>query len=281
MNAPARRWGGLITILAVLGLLVATPLGAFLALSFGTVEGGTINRAFSTANYQEIFANPTYAGVIWQTVLLSGGVMVSTVLIGFPIAFFVWTRPERSRFGWLIAFSLPLLMSYIVKVYTMRTLLGTNGPLNTLLVWTGILERPTPALLHNKLAIFITMTAILLPFVILPIYLALARIPRKLIEAAADIGARPIDTFRYVIVPLAIPGTLAGGLFAFILAFGDYVTPQMVGGPTGFTVGRIIWSQFGLAYNWPFGAALGAAVLIMALLTIALAGLLSRREQTS
>jgi len=118
-----------------------------------------------------------------------------------------------------------------------------------------------------------------LPFAILPVYLTLERIPQIFLQASADLGATPWTTFRKIVFPLALPGTIAGALFTFILAFGDFITPQMVGGTTGFTFGRVIWSQFGLAYNWPFGAALATILLLTSLAIIGLAGYASSRQQ--
>jgi len=121
------------------------------------------------------------------------------------------------------------------------------------------------------------MTVIYLPFVILPVFISLERIPPRLLEASTDLGASQLSTFRHVILLLSLPGTVAGALFAFVLALGDFVTPQMVGGTSGFTFGRLIWSQFGLAYNWPLGAAMAAVLFATALLMILAAGLVSRR----
>ena len=152
-------------------------------------------------------------------------------------------------------------MSYIVKVYTMRSILGLNGFLNQMLVGSGLLAKPSLLFLYNQTAILITMAVIFLPFVILPIFLSLERIPRTLLQASSDLGAGLWTTFRHVFCRFRCPGTIAGALFAFVLALGDFITPQMVGGPSGFTFGRVIWSQFGLAYNWPFGAAMGVVLL--------------------
>ena len=123
------------------------------------------------------------------------------------------------------------------------------------------------------------MTVLYLPFAIMPIFLTLERVPQILLEASADLGATPWTTFRKIVFPLALPGTIAGALFTFVLALGDFITPQMVGGTTGFTFGRVIWSQFGLAYNWPFGAALAAILLLTSLAIIALAGFASSRQR--
>jgi len=125
--------------------------------------------------------------------------------------------------------------------------------------------------------VLLTMTVIYLPFVILPVFISLERIPARLLEASTDLGASQVRTFRHIILPLSLPGTVAGALFTFILALGEFVTLQMVGGTSGFTFGRLVWSQFGLAFNWPLGAAMAAILFVTALAVIVVAGLLSRR----
>ena len=153
------------------------------------------------------------------------------------------------------------------------------GFVNQALLAIGLLDRPSTALLFNQRAVLITMVLIYLPFAVLPIFLSLERVPRGLLAASADLGASAWQTFRLVILPLSLPGTIVGGLFAFVLALGDFVTPQMVGGTTGFTYGRVVQSQFGMAFNWPFGAALAVVLLAGSLLVIALAGWLQRRSR--
>ena len=211
--------------------------------------------------------------------LLCAEVTAIGLALGYPIAYFIWRQPAGRRYALLLLFAIPLFMSYIVKIYTMRSLLGLTGFLNQGLVGLGLLERPSLLFLYNQTAILLTMAMIFLPFVILPIFLSLERIPRSLVHASADLGAGAGATFRHVVLPLSLPGTVAGCLFAFVLALGDFVTPQMVGGPSGFTFGRVIWSQFGLAYNWPFGAALGAVLFAVALLTIVAAGYVTTRQR--
>jgi len=158
-------------------------------------------------------------------------------------------------------------------------MLGLNGLINQILLGIGIFESPSRVLLFNQRAVLMTMAVIYLPFVILPIFLALERIPRSLLHASTDLGAGAWDTFRRVVLPLSLPGTIAGGLFAFVLALGDFITPQMVGGTTGFTIGRVIFSQFGLAYDWPFGAAMASILLATALAGIVAAGYAITRQR--
>ena len=172
-------------------------------------------------------------------------------------------------------------ISYIVKIYSLRQVLAYNGFLNDILLFLNILERPSRAFLFNEFAVTITMTMIYLPFGIFPIYLSMERIPRNLVAASADLGARPMQTFLRVVLPLTLPGTIVGGLFVMVLALGDFLTPQMVGGSNGFTFGRAIWSQFGLAFNWPFGAALAVMLLLLVGFILAISALILSRARVS
>lgn len=260
-------------------LLIVIPIGAFMVVSFWRVESQQIVPDATLANYAAFFGNAAYTKTFALTLLLCAEVTLIDVLLGYPIAYFIWRRRGRTRTMLLLLFVIPLFMSYIVKVYTMRSILGLNGFLNQILVGTGLLAKPSLLFLYNQTAILLTMAVIFLPFVILPIFLSLERIPRSLLLASSDLGAGLFTTIWHVVVPLSLPGAVAGALFAFVLALGDYITPQMVGGPSGFTFGRIIWSQFGLAYNWPFGAAMGVILFAVALVAIAGAGLAVRRQR--
>lgn len=272
MTRPLTRWLIFAAVAAIPFTLVLAPIAAFLLLSFFRVENSQIIREAGLGNYIAFFGNPTYWGTFLGTLWLCAQVMIFAILIGYPVAWFVWKRRGRMRYFLLLLTVLPLFMSYIVKLYTLRSILGLNGLLNQALLGLGLIDRPSLLFLYNQRAVLLTMTIIYLPFAILPIFLALERIPRNLLRASSDLGASPGTTFRRVVLPLSLPGTIAGSLFVFVLALGDFVTPQMVGGTSGFTFGRVIWSQFGLAYNWPFGAALAGILLVTALLIIALAG---------
>ena len=275
MTRPRR----LLLLVAVAGLpvgLILIPLGAFVLISLRPLVGGKIGDGWTLANYAGFLSGPTYYGVFLASLLLCLKVALIGLGLGYPLAWFIWRRSGRLRFVLLVAAVLPLFMSYIVKIYTMRSILGLNGFFNGLLVWSGALDVPSRALLFNQTAVLLTMAVIYLPFAILPIFASLERIPASLLYASADLGASPGTTFRRVVLPLSAPGTVAGALFVFILTLGDFVTPQMVGGTSGFTYGRVVWSQFGMAYNWPFGAALGMVLLTTALIIMAAAGRISR-----
>jgi spermidine/putrescine transport system permease protein len=279
MPAAARPWIAFVAAAAVPALTVVAPILAFLVLSLFRVEENQIVREVGLGNYAEVFGNATYRNTFIGSLWLSAQVALFSLLAGYPVAWFVWRRRGRVRNLLLLLTVLPLFMSYIVKLYTLRAVLGLNGLLNQALVGIGLLDAPSKAFLYKQQAVLITMTVIYLPFVILPVYISLERIPHRLLEASTDLGASALRTFRHVVLPLALPGTVAGVLFAFILAMGDFVTPQMVGGTSGFTFGRLIWSQFGLAYNWPLGAAMAAVLFATALLVILAAGYATRRTR--
>jgi spermidine/putrescine transport system permease protein len=260
------------------GVIVA-PIASFVVLSLFRAEKSVIIREVSLDNYANFFANWTYAGTFLGTLALCFQVMIVSVILGYPIAWFVWQQKGSRRYFLLLLAVVPLFMSYIVKLYTLRSMLGLNGLVNQLLLGIGVIDKPSQIFLFNQRAVLITMVVIYMPFVILPIFLALERIPKSLLHASTDLGAGGWDTFRRIVLPLSLPGTIGGALFAFVLALGDFITPQMVGGTTGFTIGRVIYSQFGLAYDWPFGAAMAVILLATSLTGIILAGLAISRQR--
>ena len=182
------------------------------------------------------------------------------ILLAYPAAYFLTTLKGRWRYALLMLLLVPLLMSYVIKIYAIRSILGLNGFLNKALVALGILQQPSTLFVFNMNAILLTLTLLLIPFAILPIFLSLERIPQALLRASDDLGASGLQTFLRITLPLSLPGVASAASFVFVLAIGDFLTPQMVGGISGFTFGRILYSQFGTAYNWPFGAALSVAL---------------------
>lgn len=279
MPSPILRIILFSAVAAIPFALILAPIGSFLVLSLFVAEKHQIVHHVTFFNYANFFGNWTYLGTFLGTLLLCLEVMVLSLMLGYPIAWFIWRQRGSRRYLLLLLAVVPLFMSYIVKLYTLRSMLGLNGLINQLLLGIGIFDQPSRIFLFNQRAVLMTMAVIYLPFVILPIFLALERLPRSLLHASTDLGAGAWDTFRRVVLPLSLPGTIAGGLFAFVLALGDFITPQMVGGTTGFTIGRVIFSQFGLAYDWPFGAAMAAILLATALAGIVAAGVAITRQR--
>lgn len=247
---------------------ILVPLLLFLALGFFEVEGTDIAYRPTLKNYERFFTDagflPTFLNTCWLALKVAG----ITVLAGYPVAYLLASLGGRSKYALALIFAVPLLMSYIIKIYAIRSILGGNGFLNRILLHLGVIDEPLTFLLFNLNAVMLTLAILLIPFAILPIFVALEKIPRNLMEASADLGARPLQTFRTVILPLSLQGVVIGASFTFVLAIGDFVTPQMVGGVSGFTFGRIVYSQFGFGNNWPFGAALSVILLVPVLLAI-------------
>ncbi len=248
---------------------IVAPLGSFLVYSFFRLDHGKIDTTLTFANYVRFFTDPIFVPVLLQTCALCLAVALLAVLFGYPVAFFLAGLEGRIKYTLLMLVFVPLLMSYIIKMYAIRAILGGNGLINNFLLAAGIIHEPLTFFVFNLNAVLLTLTVLLIPFAVLPIFLSLERIPVNLVEAAADLGASDWQTFRKVIWPHSLPGVATAASFVFVLAIGDFLTPQMVGGINGFTFGRIVYSQFGTAFNWPFGAALSAilaGVVITAIL---------------
>ncbi len=271
----SNRWlhfSWLATIYGVPVIFILLPLLTFLMFGFWFVEEGQIVREFTLRNYLTFAANESYTRVFTGTLFLALRVMIVNVVLGFAVAYFLSRLAGRIKYMLVLGLIVPLLMSYIIKIYAMRGILGPNGMLNKVLVYVGILSEPSDLFLFNLTAVLITLSLVLLPFTILPIFIALERIPTTYVEASADLGATPWQTFWRVTMPMALPGTVVGAMFCFVLAVGDFLAPELVGGTRGFTYGRLVFSQFGMAFNWPFGAALSVVLLIVALGVILWAG---------
>lgn len=284
MTRRTGRWTSLVvTALAFAGPLVfiLVPLALFLTYSFFSVEHGEIVRVPTLANYARFLSDPVFLPVFRNTCLLCLSVAAICVLLAYPAAYFLATLKGRWRYTLLMLMLVPLLMSYVIKIYAIRSILGLNGFLNKALVALGILQEPSALFVFNMNAILLTLTLLLIPFAILPIFLALERIPSVLMRASDDLGASALQTFLRITLPLSLPGVASAASFVFVLAIGDFLTPQMVGGINGFTFGRIIYSQFGTAYNWPFGAALSVVLALVVIAAILLGERYGRNREVS
>jgi len=155
-----------------------------------------------------------------------------------------------------------------VRGYAWKTILGSDGVLNGLLQYLHITHAPLEFLLYSPFAVILTLTHIYTPFVFLPIYASLEHIPRNLVEASQDLGCSPWQTFRRVILPLSLPGVIAGATFAFVLTLGDFLAPLLVGGSSGIMISNVVVSLFGAAYNWPLGAAISLCMLVVVVMIL-------------
>ncbi len=234
--------------------------------------------AFQFGNYAQIFADPQYYQVLIRTAKIAILVAFSAVMLAYPLAYFLVfkIKSDRVRMVLYMAVIVPLWVSYLLRSYTWKTILGSEGVLNSFLVWIGILDKPTDIFLYNQFSMVVTLTYIFIPFMVMPIYTALEKIPRSLVEASKDLGVGPIRTFLAITMPLSMPGVIAGATFTFCLTFGDFIASFLVGGPSGQMVANVITSQFGASMNWPLGAALSTIMLVVVLTIISFSDRLER-----
>ena len=256
--------------LAQLGL----PLTAFLAVyvaalvalfvsAFWSVDPFTskIVHSWSLGNFSTLVHDPTYRRIALRTIGIAGAVTVTCALLAFPYAYFlVRVARARLRIALLVLTVLPLWVSYLVRVYSWRLILNQDGALNWTLHKLGL---GSLNIAFTNWAMWLVYTYIWLPFMVLPVYAALERIPGSYIEASADLGAHARTTLRRVILPLALPGLAAGSIFTFSLTLGDYIAPTLVGGPNSQLIGNVVFANVGIANNLPFAAAFATVPLVI------------------
>jgi spermidine/putrescine transport system permease protein len=225
----------------------------------------TIVHSWTLDNYRELLRVNVYLQTLFRSMWIAARVMIFSLVLGYPLAYYLsFHAGERKDLFYQLVI-IPLWVSYLVRAYAWKTILGSDGVLNTLLQYMHLTKHPMEFLLYSPFAVVLTLTHIYTPFAFLPIYASLEHIPRNLVEASHDLGASPFQTFWRVIFPLSIPGVLAGATFAFVLSLGDFLAPLLLGGPSGIMISNIVVSLFGAAYNWPLGAAISLCMLVLVL----------------
>jgi spermidine/putrescine transport system permease protein len=244
-------------------LLYFVPIALLISYSVWRLEAFDIVKEFSLVNFRTIVTNTAYRTIILRTVLTALGVTAIDALLAIPLGYFIGYYAGRYRSLLTLLVILPLWSSYLVRVFAWKIILGYNGVLNTALISLGILQQPSSVFLYNQFSTMLTFVHVWLPFMILPVITAFERLPRTLLEASADLNAAPLTTFHRVTLPLIMPGVLAGSISVFALTMGDFITPSLVGSPSGIMLGNVISSQFGVSYNWPLGAAFALVVMLI------------------
>ncbi len=256
-------------LLLYFALFFFVPMVVLFVYSFWTKTTTTLVPTFTLRNYVNIFSKALYPRIIWTSVrigLITAGICV---LASYPVAYALTFKYKKLQDFALYLILISLFSSYLVRVYAWKTILGTNGLINQILITLHLIEEPVTFLLYSPTSVIITLVFILIPFTVLPVFSSLQNINLDLLEAARDLGANSAQTFFRVILPLSMPGIVSGFTFSFILAAGDYVTPQMVGGTSGLMIGRIVADQFGMIYDWPFGSALSYFTILLLILIVA------------
>ncbi len=251
-------------------LMLAAPLILVFLLSLWTQNYLELDRTFTTANYKEALSEKLYQTLMIRSLIISGIVTAVTVILAYPIAYYVAFFGGKRKSLWLLLITIPFWTSYLIRVFLWKVILGYNGVVNGSLLGLGFIEEPLSFILYNANAVVITLAHAWAPFAILPIFVSLSRIDHSLLEAARDLGDGAIRRFFRVTLPLSMPGVVAASLIVFIPTVGDYVTPKLLGGTDGLMIANMIQIQFGKANNAPLGSALAvSAMIIVASISIA------------
>jgi spermidine/putrescine transport system permease protein len=258
--APSGIW--------LLLLLVLPTLIIFELSLVADIRPGDLVNPNGFKNYIRIF-DPLYVQVIVRSLFFAFGTTIICLLLGFPVAYWIaQIAPQRWRNLLLLAFVLPLWTSSLLRSYAWITILRPTGLLNSLLSNLGL---PTLQLLNQSQAVFIGMSYSLLPYMVLILYASLEKLDKRLLEAAADLGANPVETFFQVTVPQILPGITAASMLVFITGLGDFVDPELLGGASSMTAARLVYNQFlGATQNWGFGSALSMTLILLVSIAIAL-----------
>lgn len=278
--AKARNWLLLPSWVVLLSLSLI-PVGMMLVYSFLTKEfrGGVIWE-FSFAAYDQFFCDRglfgdeacklewTYIAIFWRSIWQAGAATLLSLVIGFPTAYFIATRPEKVRPLWVFMITIPYWVNLLIRTVSMKFLLRDEGPLNGFLMNIGLIDDPI-RIINTNFAVQLGLFYSYLPFMVLPIYAAVERYNFALSEAAADLYATKATTLRRVVLPAVKPGVIAGCILVFVPSLGSFLAPDLLGGAKNFMIGSLIEEQFkGNAGNWPFGAAASMILLSMVLVIL-------------
>ncbi|MDO8985547.1 ABC transporter permease [Cypionkella sp.] len=279
-------------------LLLAAPLGMILVYSFMTDGYLQIIPKFQLCNYfgechsykdvngvltesqtyKGVWSDPLALTLMWRSLMISMVVTAVTVLLAFPVAYYVsfYVAPSKKSL-WLFLITIPFWTSYLIRVFLWKVILGTGGPINFGLLEIGLIQEPITWLLYNVNSVVITLAHAYAPFAILPIFVSLEKIDRSFLEAGRDLGESPFMTFWRVTLPLAMPGVISSVLIVFIPTIGDYVTPSLVGGPEGKMVANLVELNYKKLDNYPLGSALAVSSMALVMAVSLLFLFLNRR----
>ncbi len=258
------------TVAVIFGWLlffVLVPNILVLAVSFMSSDGSNFYKMpFTLQNYLHLF-DPLYAQVVWNSLYMAGIATIICLIVGYPFAFFVTKMPVRYRPLLLFLVVLPFWTNSLIRIYGLKIFLGVRGLLNQFLLWAHIIDKPL-RILNTEVAVIIGLVYLLLPFMILPLYSAIDKLDGRLLEAAKDLGANGFHRFTRIILPLTMPGIVAGCLLVLLPAMGMFYVADLLGGAKVLLVGNVIKSEFLMSRNWPFGSAISIGLTVLMALLI-------------
>lgn len=257
-------------------LLVVVPGAIAVVTSFWGVENYRVARKWQLGNYEQIFSNEIYYRTLIRTFVLASITGVVAAAMSVPLAWTIVHKVKRYRLALLGLVVMALWMGYLLRVYGWRLFFGAEGVINTALTRVGLIDEPLTFLIFSDFAVVVALIHLALPFAFIPIYLAVERLPRNLLDAASDLGANRTRAAVFVVLPIIGSSIWAGATFAFIVSFGDYFTPIFLGAPNSAFIGNIAVNQFGAAINWPLGAAIGVVMVCVVLGALAVPAAIGR-----
>ncbi len=258
-------------------IFMILPYFNILQFSFWRADRYTVIPDLNLDNYGVVWNNSLYSYVILNSFWIASLVTVSSALAGYCLAYFVAFTARKNKNLLYLLIILPLWTSFLLRAYIWKIILGREGIINGALMYFGVVDEPISIFIYNNFSITLALTYVFIPFVALPVFTALERIPRQYVEASMDLGANGLKTFWRIILPLSLPGLIAGCIFTFCLSFGDFVTPTLLGGADGIMIANVIIGQFGAAFNWPLGSALAVVVIVVVLAVVGLGSKLEKR----
>jgi spermidine/putrescine transport system permease protein len=271
--------------LAWLAVFFVVPIAIVGAYSVNALSFDPGPHAVTLSAWHAFLHSPIYLKLFWKSVKMSLAVSAIVVLLAYPLAYFLALSGTKRKYVLLLLLIAPFLTSYLLRVLAWKVILGNQGVINSFLVWTGLRspDHPISQLLYSRFAVMLVLGYIWLPFVALPIFVTLENLDRRLFEAATDLGASRLQTFRRVTLPLSLPGVVAAFLFVFIPTLGEFVTPSLVGGASGYMYGNQIVDLFGTGFpDWETGSVLALFLLgVVTVLTVVFARFLQAREVTA
>jgi len=281
-----------LTTPTLLGLPVAwlvvfflVPIAIVAAYSFDVYSLFPGKHGFTLAAWREFLHSSVYLKLFWKSVKMSLIVSAIIVVLAYPLAYYLALSGTKRKYVLLLVLIAPFLTSYLLRVLAWKVILGDQGVINTFLFWTGLrsAEHPISQLLYSRFAVMLVLAYVWLPFVALPIFVSLESLDRRLLEAASDLGASRLQAFRRVTLPLSLPGIVAAFLFVFIPTLGEFVTPSLVGGPSGYMYGNQIVDLFGTGFpDWETGSVLAIFLFgVVTVLTVVFARFLQPRQVTA
>lgn len=247
-------------------VFLTAPLVLVVVLSFWRMEDVILIPTFTLEHYHRFFTEPLYIRLLLRSIGMAAAVTVGCIALGYPAAYYLSFKTRIPKYTLLIILMGPYLASYLIIIFSLKFLiLGYTGLVNTTLMNLGLITEPIPWFMHNQYAVIFALVQSWTPWIILPMFASLEKIDKTLLEAAADLGASPIQAFRKVTLPLSMPGVLVAILFVFIPSVGEFITADLVGGTSGVMIGNIIQKMFHKGLQWPLGAAITIVMMAFTL----------------